>query len=464
MMYAPLSLGITAFVLCFLATPACRELFLWLEIVDVPDGTRKLHSRPIPRIGGIPIVLSYAGALAVMVAFAPHGAQIFIRHKSLLWSMLPAAACVFATGLVDDLVGIKPWQKLCGQVAAAVLAVGLGAQIHLFTGVPRSSWFTIPLSIFWLVGCTNAFNLIDGLDGLAAGVGLFATLTVLLAALLQHNMGLVMATIPLAACLLAFLRYNFSPASVFLGDCGSMTIGFLLGCFSLIWSQKSATLFGMSAPIMAMALPLVDVGISVGRRFLSSRPIFQADRGHIHHRLLARGLKPRDVALILYGVCAVAAVLSLLQSVVTYQFRGLTVIVFCVLVLYGVNRLGYTEFRVARKMLSRKSLLGGMRDELYLFDLRNRLDSAQTAEACWQIVCTACNDLRFDSVQMYLQGKLFEEGIEVAHADSSWQLTIALGRSGHLRLTRVRESSSPMLMMSVLHSLQETIQSKQLAA
>ena len=121
----------------------------------------------------------------------------------------------------------------------------------------------MPLSILWLVGCTNAFNLIDGLDGLAAGVGLFATITMLLAAFANHNLQLALVTMPLAGALIGFLRYNFNPASVFLGDCGSLLIGFLLGCYGVMWSQKSATLLGMTAPLMALAIPLLDAALSI---------------------------------------------------------------------------------------------------------------------------------------------------------------------------------------------------------
>ena len=163
----------------------------------------------------------------------------------------------------------------------------------------------------WLVGCTNAFNLIDGMDGLAAGVGLVATVTMLLAALTQNNLPLVLATIPLAGCLLGFLRYNFSGASVYLGDCGSLSLGFLLGCFGALWSDKSVTLVALTVPLLAVSIPLLDVVLSIVRRFLRNRPIFQADRGHIHHRLLDRGLSPRSAVLTMYGLCGLVAVVSL---------------------------------------------------------------------------------------------------------------------------------------------------------
>jgi UDP-GlcNAc:undecaprenyl-phosphate GlcNAc-1-phosphate transferase len=127
---------------------------------------------------------------------------------------------------------------------------------------------------------------------------------------------------PLAGALLGFLRYNFNPASIFLGDCGSLTIGFLLGCYGIIWSQKSATMLGMTAPLMALAIPLLDTGLAIGRRFLRHQPIFGADRNHIHHQLLDRGLSPRRVALILYGVGGIAAVFSLMQSMYHNRFSA----------------------------------------------------------------------------------------------------------------------------------------------
>lgn len=460
-MYAILTLGLTAFVLCLIATPVCRDLFLRFNLVDHPDNDRKFHLKPIPRIGGIPIVLSYGGAIALMIAFAPHGARISVQHSKLIWSLLPAAGIIFLTGLVDDLVGLKPKQKLAGQFAAAALAVTLGARLTVGHGMFSSPWISIPLSLVWLIGCSNAFNLIDGLDGLASGVGLFAVITTLVAAILHGNMGLAMATVPLCGCLLAFLRYNFSPASIFLGDCGSLTMGFMLGCFGLIWSQNGGTLLGMAAPLMALSLPLIDVTLSIGRRFLRNAPIFLGDRGHIHHMVLARGFKPRDTALILYGVCGIAAFLSLLQGLPNYHLRGLTMVVFCSLVFTGVNYLGYVELSAARRTLSRKMILRVVKEEIYLQELQSSLSRASTSEDCWKIVRTVCDDMHFASVQMFLQGESFNEDFMAREHEPSWKMNIALGRSGYLTLTRVSERRPPKLMTPVLDLLQEAIQEKQ---
>src|SRR5262249_50739772 len=241
------------------------------------------------------------GAVGLLMVSRLNGADEV--KLPLVISLLPAAGVMFATGLVDDLIGLKAWQKLLVQICAATLAYLAGVRVVGVAGYVAPLWLSLPITTLWLVACANAFNLIDGVDGVATGVALFATITTLLAALLQSNTPLALATAPLAGALFAFLRYNFNPASIFLGDCGSLTIGFVLGCFGVIWSQKSATLLGMTAPLMALSLPLLDAAASVARRYLRRQRIFTPDRNHVHHRLLERGFSPRKVALILYGVC-----------------------------------------------------------------------------------------------------------------------------------------------------------------
>lgn len=455
-MYALLGLGTLAFVFCLILTPIFRYLSVKLGLVDKPDNTRKFHTRPIPRTGGVPIALSYMLALFLVSRFAPASAAVTVQHRDLLWSLFPAVGLVFLVGFADDLLTMKAWHKLLGQIAAAVWAVAMGARIPLLEGHPGADWIMWPLSVLWLVGCTNAFNLIDGMDGLASGVGLFATLTTLLAAILQGNWGLAMATVPLAGCLLAFLRYNFNPASIFLGDSGSLTIGFLLGCFGVIWSQKSATLLGMVAPLMAFSLPLLDVGLSIVRRFLRNQPIFQPDRGHIHHRLLGRGLHPRAVALILYAACGIAAVLSLLQSSLSFHLGGLVIILFCSLSLFGIRHLDYVEFRTASQVLRQGRILQLMQGEIHLQNLRNAMNEAKTLDQCWEVVRTACEEMDFCSVRMTIKGKTFTESFRPPVDDPTWQIRVKLRTEGQIILTRSDENIPPALT-GFLKVLQETM-------
>jgi UDP-GlcNAc:undecaprenyl-phosphate GlcNAc-1-phosphate transferase len=456
-MNALIVLGALSLILCLILTPLCRDAALKLGLVDVPGGDRKFHLRAVPRIGGVAIVLSYAGALALMAGFGPLKAHIAIQHRGLLFSLLPAVGVVFFTGLIDDLITIKPWQKLSGQVAAATLAVCAGARITAFDGHHYGVFFSIPISILWLLACTNAFNLIDGLDGLASGVGLFATLTILIAALFQGNLGLAMATVPLAGCLLAFLRYNFNPASIFLGDCGSLTIGFVLGCFGVIWGQKSATILGMLAPAMAFALPLFDVLLSIGRRFLRNQPIFQSDAGHIHHKLLGLGFRPRTVVIILYAACGIAAVLSLLQSSLAYHLGGLGLVLFCFLAFLGIKRLRYVEFAAVKRVLTGK-VLGLVRDEIYLLHLREKLLRARSAADFWVAVRESCKEMDVTSIQLMLDGELFEEVMETTPGPC-WQLSVSLGKRGSIMLRQPMQDLSQAKMSSflrVLHGCIET--------
>jgi len=351
-----LSLGLYSFLIAFALTPLLRIICHRLGLVDRPDGDRKIHTKPIPRVGGIAIVAAYCGAfLPILLSHSAEQRAALSDNLHLIAALAPAAGVVFLTGLVDDIFHLKPWQKLLGQFAAAAMAYWAGVRIENI-GSFELSYLSAPLTLVWIVGCSNAFNLIDGLDGLAVGAGLCATAAMAAAALMTDNAPLLMATAPLLGGLLAFLCYNFNPASIFLGDCGSLLIGFCLGCFGVVWGQKTTTAVGMTAPLMALALPVLDAGLAIMRRYLRRQPIFSADRGHIHHKLLALGCGPRHAALILYGVCGISAALSLLQGALYRSMGSAVVLVFCVLVFIGVRRLRYVEFAVIQKMVGKGEL------------------------------------------------------------------------------------------------------------
>ena len=183
------------------------------------------------------------------------------------------------------------------------------------------------------------------------GLGLFAAATTLIAALLQSNVPLALATAPLVGALLGFLRYNFNPATIFLGDSGSLFLGFLLGCYGVLWSQKSATILGMTAPLLVLFIPLLDTALVIVRRFLRRQPIFTGDRGHIHHKLLERGFARRRVAP-LYAASVVGAVCSI--AIMQAQFSVIVIVFFGLLLFIGVWCLGYAEFGIATRMSSRE--------------------------------------------------------------------------------------------------------------
>jgi UDP-GlcNAc:undecaprenyl-phosphate/decaprenyl-phosphate GlcNAc-1-phosphate transferase len=429
--YSAVVLGVTSFIIALLATPAIRDFALALGCVDRPDGFRKSHPSPVPRIGGIPIVLAYLVAFGVLAVFPP----------SPMWSgladgirLFPAVALVFVVGLVDDLRRLTPWQKLAGQAAASSLAIAGGLRITHLVGYEVPALLSVAATMIWLIGCANAFNLIDGVDGLAAGAGLFAATTMLIAALLQNNLALVLATAPLVGALLGFLRFNFNPATIFLGDSGSLVIGFLLGCLGVTWSQKSATVLGLTAPLMALAIPLLDTCLAIARRFITNQPIFSPDRGHIHHRLLDRGFTPRRVALSLYAACGLAAALSLTLSVSETQMAGPVVVLFCAFTWLGVQHLGYVEFDLAGRLFMDGSFRRLVNCQLELRSFDTAIATADNPQTRWEVVLRAARQLGFCRVSAKLAGRQFEEWLTVP--DRLWSIRILLEDDDYVELCR----------------------------
>ena len=455
-MHSLLWLGFRAFIISLVLTPICRDVFRSYGVVDQPDGARKVHRYPIPRVGGLAIAISY---LVAYVLVRPEEGSPLAQQLSLVWRLLPGAALAFAIGLLDDLFNLRAWIKLGGQLAAAGLACVGGVRIVSIGGTPTDAWWSIPLTILWLLACMNAFNLVDGLDGLAVGVGLFATLTVFTAAMMQHNMVLAVATFPLAGALLAFLCYNFNPATIFLGDSGSLLIGFLLGCYAAIWSNKSATLLGMTAPLMALSIPLLDVALAIVRRFLRRQPIFAADRGHIHHRLLDRGFTPRRVVLMLYGLCGLAAAFSLLQLAV-HSFAGALLLLFGVFVLLGIQYLGYAEFDLAGRLLFSGEFQRSVSAQLDLRKFRASLVAAATPADCWEAIREACAKFGFEQARMCLAGEVFEYSSDES-GTPGWTVRVPLSNGDYAVLGRPFASLVlPMAVAPFVDSLREILVEK----
>ena len=277
--------------------------------------------------------------------------------------ILSPATLIFLTGLYDDARSLRPYPKFVSQILAALLLYvqGFGIrQFDLFGGHHPKAILGILLTVLWVVLITNAFNLIDGLDGLAAGSALFSTLVVFVLSLLMTNHSVSFVSIALAGAILGFLRFNFNPATIFLGDSGSLFIGFMLSALALAGSQKAPTMVAVAIPIVSFGLPIVDVVIAVVRRFLSGRPLFRADSDHIHHKLLKLGFSQRQVVLILYGISALLSVLSLAML----HGAGIIALVLVVLgvgMFVGIQQLRYHEFfevgRVLERTMNQKRII-----------------------------------------------------------------------------------------------------------
>lgn len=431
-MYSLLFLGIASFALSLLLTPLVRNLAWHFGIVDQPDQQRKIHSTPIPRMGGIAIFAAVLGAYGLLIVVRLSSGSIISDGLPIVLRLLPAFAVVFGIGLVDDIISVRPWKKLFAEVIAATLAWFAGIHVTALAGYSFSGTAaTFVTTLAWIIICTNAINLIDGVDGLAAGVSLFATSTMVIAAVMGHNVPMALAIVPIAGALLGFLRYNFSPASIFLGDCGSLTLGFLLACYGAVWSEKSTTLLGMTAPLLVLAVPLCDVGLAIVRRFINGRPIFAADRAHIHHKLLSKGLTPRRLVLVIYCICGIGAVVSLLMTVNENRNRDFLIVIVCLAVWLGMQHLGYEEFGVASRVLFGGAFRSVLSAQLALEVFEQKLEVDMTLKESWELLCRTCPQFGFSGIDFHLDHLACRWGV-----NEGWYVRIDFPGHGYINLWR----------------------------
>ncbi len=431
-MYSLLFLGLVSFVLSFVLTPLIKYVAWHFGIIDLPDQKRKIHCAPVPRLGGAAIFAAVIGAYGILLVVRFSSGAIVWEGLPLVLRLLPALVVVFGTGLIDDIFSLSPRKKLIFEVLAAILAWFGGIHISGLEGV---SFFGVVVNfictILWIITCANAINLIDGVDGLAVGVSLFAAFTMLLGAMLNHNFPMALAIVPLVGALLGFLRYNFSPAKIFLGDCGSLTLGFLLGCYGVLWSEKSATLLGMMAPLLVLAVPLLDVGLAVARRFLRGQPIFRADRDHIHHKLLSKGFTPRRLVLVIYCVCGISAATSLLLIFSAENNRGFVIVLVCLALWLGLQHLGYKEFGAARKIVFGGVFGSVLSAQLALEVFESELSADISLQQCSDLFFRACPEFGFSGAVFHIDDVRCQWG-----SSDGWQARLDFPGHGYINIWR----------------------------
>ena len=345
---------------CFIFTRYVRDIALARRWVFPPSSERHLHNRPLPRLGGVAIFLafffSFALALFLRWCWPALDLNLGFSSKAISTILLPAFM-VFLLGVYDDIYSAGPYLKFGVQAIAACMLFAGGLEIinlPVFFGTWHFPWFvSLPLTVIWVVAITNSFNLIDGLDGLAAGSALFSTMVVFVIALVNHSGLLSLITLALAGALCGFLRYNFNPATIFLGDSGSLFIGFMLSALALEGAQKAPTIIAVAIPLVSFGLPILETALSVMRRFINGRPVFTADREHIHHKLLELGFSQRQAVITLYAVSALFGLLSLFLLWPTGSTVGLVLAVLGLGIWLGVQRLNYLEFGELRRLAQR---------------------------------------------------------------------------------------------------------------
>jgi UDP-GlcNAc:undecaprenyl-phosphate GlcNAc-1-phosphate transferase len=309
-----LSIALAAAAVALLATPVVIAAARRAGAFDHP-GPRRIHREPVPTLGGLALVLAVLGAAWVARLLpGPAGA---LDVKPLLGLTLAAIPMV-ALGLVDDLRGAGPWAKLAIQTSAAMVLVLFGYGVPVltnpFNGNFASGAFNIPLTVAWVLVVTNAINLIDGLDGLAAGAVLIAAVTLWWVGRSHADFYVMFISALLIGATFGFLRYNFPPARIFMGDTGSQFLGLSLAAVSLLENRKGTAAVTLLLPLVALAVPIADGSVAFLRRLVRGRPVFHADVGHIHHRLLRLGLSPRQALFALWGVCAFCGAMAALLA------------------------------------------------------------------------------------------------------------------------------------------------------
>jgi UDP-GlcNAc:undecaprenyl-phosphate GlcNAc-1-phosphate transferase len=307
-------------------------------------------------LGGAAVFSSFVIILGVFLAIAALvRVPVGVSGRLFLFIVGPATL-VFVIGLLDDIYSLNAYIKFGLQTIPALLLFAGGyrlANLSIFGDKDLGFTISLVLTVFWVLLVTNAFNLIDGLDGLAAGSALFSTLVVFIVSAIFGQPLALLLTVCLAGSILGFLRFNFNPASIFLGDCGSLVIGFLLSAVSLASSQKTPTIIAVAIPVVSFGLPILDTFLSVVRRFLNGRPLFRADGEHIHHKLIKRGLTHRQAVVVLYAVSATFGAVSLLLLHPATSTVGMLMIVLGIGVWVGVQQLGYHEIVELRRLAQR---------------------------------------------------------------------------------------------------------------
>jgi len=411
----------SAFV-ALLMTPVIIRIARRFRIAAIP-GHRHMHETPTSHIGGVAIFVSML-CMTVPVLFLSNViGEAFRGILPQVVVLLTASGFMFLVGLVDDLksAGVKARVKLAAQFAASVAVCAAGIRIESVV-VPGwfavdFGWFSWPLTLIWLVGITNAVNLTDGLDGLAAGISAIACGVIAVFAVHSGNVVMAVLMLALLGSLTGFLFFNFNPAKIFMGDCGSMFLGFTIASSSVLCSTKSPVLVGLALPALALGIPIFDTLFAILRRFLERRSIFSADRGHFHHRLVDAGLDHRHAVIAIYVVTLIAAGLGMLMMVIQ---NGNSLIIFMGVLLFQLivfRSVGYMRVKDLIGGLQRKYAISNReQEEVRRFeDSQLHFRRVLTFSQWWQAISAAAEKMDFLSIHLAITNR------DGSHRTLSWQ-------------------------------------------
>jgi UDP-GlcNAc:undecaprenyl-phosphate/decaprenyl-phosphate GlcNAc-1-phosphate transferase len=362
-------LFLIALLVSWTLSPAIRRAAFALGAVDLP-GERKIHTVPTPRIGGVIIAFSVGATVLSAVGLARLFPSAIAIDLTAWWPVLGGGAIVFLGGALDDIKPLPVWGKFLVQAAGALVAIGLGVRIEHVTvfgsDMIELGLFAVPLTLLWIVGITNAFNLVDGLDGLAVGLGSIAAGTCAVLFMLRGETQEAIMLIVVLGAMLGFLPHNFNPARIYLGDSGSLLTGYVLAVTAIVGTQKTATAMAVFIPLLVLGLPIADTLFSMFRRFVGVPPtheyvarhqkswpralkrMFEADQEHFHHRLLAIGFSHRNAVLTLYAVAVTLSFLAVLSVLAEYRNAGIMLMAVGLAAVIGIGKLDYRDVQIVR--------------------------------------------------------------------------------------------------------------------
>ena len=427
-------------------TPVARRVSVLVGAVDRPD-ERKVHRKPMPRLGGLAIVTAFVVPVLLVYLFNP-ALRIAMGLEG--WSMaalLGGGLLIALLGALDDIRGLRARTKFVVQLAVAAGAWALGARIeHMglpFLGViDFPAWLGFLVTVLWIAGVINALNLIDGLDGLAAGVAFIVAVTNIALAARGGNQAALFLSSAVAGAVVGFLLFNWNPAIVFMGDTGSMFLGYVLATTAVMTSQKVSTAVAMVVPIIALGVPVLDTLLAMVRRFLERRPLFSPDKGHLHHRLLRLGLTQKRAVLIIYALCIVFAAAAILMTsrnnVETAVALGIVVVV-----VVGIVRFfGFFNLSAALKRTVGSSRLArAVRRQLPGFYTR-AMSECRTAGELWRALVDTARDCGLDAVSWQVVGAgggdtREQRGLRAHDSGRKLKLhtSVALGERGYVEMS-----------------------------
>ena len=401
-----LKIFLVALIGSLLLTPMVRRLALRLGMVDVPDQHRKLHSGPVPLGGGIAVVGGCCLALAVAFALSARWRERFSDESVSLAGLFLATLVICGLGLLDDRFRLRGRQKLAGQVLAGVIVLSTGLviqQVTVFDWRIELGLLAVPFTLFWILGATNALNLIDGVDGLATSVGIVLSVAVSIMALLAGHMTDAFLAMAVAGGLAGFLVYNAPPASIFLGDAGSMFVGLLLGTLAIRSSLKGPATIALAAPAALLAIPILDVAMAILRRKLTGRSIYATDRGHLHHRLIGRGYGAGRTVVTIGLLCSLTAVAAVFSEYSKNDILAVAAVIAVVAVLAISRLFGDREFVLLLRRL--KQLAASLiprwnRREERSGVLQARIQGSGQWDELWETLTTFAERFDLNGIQL----------------------------------------------------------------